>query len=1182
MPVKVRERLVETLRLDLIGPDNEHVFARELLSEPPTRWYLTGFLTPTDAPIAQRFDETSPEEIDAAVDAGGLDDATAPDRAAASTPTRRSLLPSSLGLSVLVPSGTNSLKAKVCWGDYIWEGPESESEPVIGEPEKTAEPASDETAAAPVKEGKPPADPRGENKGDSSGKGVGKILRGWRRKPRTEHVTIALPEPGNKPVQFRVPDSDGLVLVVTVRSATTECLPSGTKVVSVFLVNIRQPAEEEKKYRAFAFQACLELACDEGFVARPDPRGWGIEDEWDQRVADLQYRDVYEFAVGHGVSAQAEVEGGRCSVARTTWIPLAEVERVAPAAIPDIELRMEALGALASGDEALAKLGPLVGHYRKWIEDQKAIISSLSASRAQTARDMLLEAETIANRIEAGVALLADPDVLEAFRTANRAVARAFRQREAQRFDHKDPSRIGPPTWRPFQLAYLLMTMRGVAEPTHGDREVVDLLFFPTGGGKTEAYLALAAFAIVLRRLKSKGPDGKPTVRSAGLSVLMRYTLRLLTLDQLGRAAGLICALELERQQNKNLLGEWPFEIGLWVGQAATPNRMGHRGDKSSQRPYTAYTKTMQFQSDDRKPSPIPLEECPWCGTKFNRHSFRLVPDPNRPTDLRVHCANHTCVFHGDNCLPIVAVDEPIYRRLPCFLIATVDKFAALPWTGQTGTLFGKVDRCDRDGFYGPCDPDRGTRIPGGQLPGPDLIIQDELHLISGPLGTVAGLYETVISALAAREVEGRIIRPKIIASTATVRRADSQIRALFGHNRVSVFPPPGPNRRDSFFAETLPAGESPARLYAGVAAQGRSLKVVLLRAALALLSAGQKAWEAAGGGRVLPNPADSYMTLLGYFNSLRELGGSRRIIEDEVGTRLAEYGKRQRLESADGLFASRQIQYDVLEMTSRVGTNDVAKAKRCLALGFADGESVDVALATNMISVGLDIMRLGLMVVLGQPKMSAEYIQATSRVGRDPERPGLVVTLLNIHKPRDRSHYERFAAYHASFYRSVEATSVTPFSPRALDRALSAVLVALCRQERADLTPPRGAAEILAQRAGLDALAARIAERAKDHKADMADPDRQALYAGVLHRCGSLLDDWLNIANRAKNEGSSIQYQKEAASPPRRLLYDYFHPDLANLHPIHRRFRANRSMRDVEPSVEIFVKKLNDWGDRK
>lgn len=882
--------------------------------------------------------------------------------------------------------------------------------------------------------------------------------------------------------------------------------------------------------------------------------------------------------MGHGVAVAADHDGAQCQVVRTVWLPSAEVERVAPAQLDGVELGMEALGALEDAADARAKLQPLAAQYRQWIQQQQERIPSLNEDRAATAREMLDDAETAASRIEAGIGLLEQPDVMEAFRIANRAIARSARQRFAV-LQGKTPEEVNAPRWRPFQLAYILMTMRGIAEPTHDDRGIVDLLFFPTGGGKTEAYLGLAAFTLVLRRIRSRDANGVATIGSAGVSVLMRYTLRLLTLDQLGRAAGLSCALELEREGCESSLGEWPFEIGLWVGQAATPNYMGHQGDKSARRDYAAYTKVSRFQRNDSNPSPIPLEDCPWCGTKFDRNSFRLVPHARRPLDLRVHCANYECAFSGDRVLPIVAVDEPIYRRLPCFLIATVDKFAALPWTGETGALFGKVERYDKDGFYGPCAPDKGRPLPNRELPPPDLIIQDELHLISGPLGTVAGLYETVIDALASRHVDGVETKPKIIASTATVRRADSQIRALFGRARTTVFPPPGPDRRDSFFAKTLCAAESPARFYVGIAAQGRSLKVVLLRAALALLSAGMKAWNDAAPQGGDPNPADPYMTLLGYFNSLRELGGSRRIIEDEVKTRLAQYGRRKRFLPQDDLFVNRNIGSMVVELTSRVSTSEVAAAKRRLALAYKDDEWVDVALATNMISVGLDIVRLGLMVVLGQPKTSSEYIQSTSRVGREESRPGLVVTLLNIHKPRDRSHYERFTAYHESFYRNVEATSVTPFSPRALDRTLAPALVAYCRQMVAGLTPPQGAAAISAYRTELDRFAEGVAKRAQEHRSEMPEDEGDALYGNVLHRCRDLLDDWVNIASRAEQDGSSLQYQKESVKAPRRLLREFLDPDLANQHPIYTKFRANRSMRDVEPSVEIRVENLNDWG---
>jgi hypothetical protein len=675
----------------------------------------------------------------------------------------------------------------------------------------------------------------------------------------------------------------------------------------------------------------------------------------------------------------------------------------------------------------------------------------------------------------------------------------------------------------------------------------------------------------------------------------MRYTLRLLTLDQLGRAATLMCALELEREADPQTLGEWPFEIGLWVGQAATPNRMGSSSDDNE---YTARYKTRQYQRNDRNPAPIPLETCPWCGEKFTPASFKLHPNPDTPTDLRVICVNRACTFagHTGRTLPILSVDEPIYRRLPCFLIATVDKFAALPWTGETGALFGLVDRYDSEGFYGPCQPNGGQPVPNGRLPAPELIIQDELHLISGPLGTIAGLYETALEALCLASPDAP--RPKIIASTATVRRAADQIRALFNRRDADIFPPPGLNRRDSFFAETHAPERTHPRLYVGIAAQGRSLKVVMLRVYLALMAAAQKGYEDAcrSGCRSgfsltpleaaaeqsqakarptahpLPNPADPYLTLLGYFNSLRELGGSRRIVEDEVTTRLQHYGQRQRLNEPLGQFADRKIQFEVLELTSRVSTAEVAHAKRRLELDFAQPDRVDIALATNMISVGLDIIRLGLMVMLGQPKTSAEYIQASSRVGRDPDRPGLVVTLLNIHRPRDRSHYERFAAYHQTFYRSVEATSVTPFAPRALDRALPAVLTALMRYADPRLTPPRGAAAIDALRPLLEAaLIQRLSDRATGHAA-VADPaEAAALRQNLSDRVKDLLDSWCRLAHDHAEQGVTLQYQHEVGGTVR-LLYEFLNRDTPPLW----KFRANRSMRDVEPSINLWLETLD------
>jgi hypothetical protein len=1115
--VEIRSKLVDALRLDLIGPDAVQNLgtADEVLPQAPSRWYLTGFLVPTDAGESQKVDEDASDELDAMAEAGGTDDATAPEPPSA----RRAYMPSSIGLSVLVSAGTRQVQASVRWGDYHFD---------------------------------PPAD----------GQGWGQ----WTRTAREEQVEIELPERTGQPKEYDVPQSGGLRLAVSVRpvedAGNRAGLPAGTRSISVFLVNHRKPAPDEARDEAFAFQVQLELAFQESLVARPDVRSLD-SNEWDERVADLQYRDVCEYAVGHNVAAEAVLCDCDCRRVRTCWVPQAEVERVAPAEFTGVELSMDALAQLASGEEVRDRVGGFVAQYRQWIAAQRAKLPQMHEKRKETGEELLRLAGIAADRIEHGIELLADPQSLTAFRIANRVMARAARQRMGVMAE-KDPASIQP-KWRPFQLAFLLMNLAGIADPSHAERDVVDLLFFPTGGGKTEAYLGLAAFTLVLRRLKNPG------IASAGLTVLMRYTLRLLTLDQLGRAATLICALELERQQDVETLGDWPFEIGLWVGQAATPNRMGAKGDGDSR---SARAKTIAFQNDDRKPSPIPLEECPWCGTKFKSHSFQLVPHPDRPADLRVVCVNRGCAFSRGQPLPILSVDEPIYRRLPCFMIATVDKFAAMPWTGEVGAFFGRVQRHDREGFYGPCEPTRGQPLPGGRLLPPELVIQDELHLISGPLGTMVGLYESALDELCCREVEGRMVRPKIVASTATVRRADSQIQALFNRRQVDVFPPPGPDRRDSFFAETHSPEKSNARLYVGVAAQGRSPKVVMLRVYLAMLAAAQKAYHLEGGTKNPNNAADPYMTVLGYFNSLRELGGARRVVEDEVGNRVSGYGNRRRVGETAGAFENRKIAYEPVELTSRVSTDKVAEAKRRLSRPFSEKERVDVALATNMISVGLDITRLGLMVVSGQPKTSAEYIQATSRVGRDPQRPGLVVTILNVHRPRDRSHYERFAAYHESFYRSVEATSVTPFSPRALDRGLAGTVVALARQGHPPMTAPRDAAAILQERHCLDFVAERLAERAEAH-AKISAAEAQELRLKVRERAVDILDEWSKIAMEYSQVGAGLQYQSEVGGA-KQLLYGFLDPELKQLPARHWKFRANRSMRDVEPSVNLWLRNLD------
>ena len=1124
----VRERLVEALRLDLVGPPAGHALATERLPGwvRPSNWYLTGFLIPSGIPAERAADTDEDDDFDAEVpERAGLSEESAEDRKTA----KKGFFPSSIGLSFLVPAAARGLVATVRWGDYV------------------REEASDAS---------------------------GKTERVWRRTPR--QVDVAVPVAGGgpppdaaEPPIHDVSGSGGLQLHVVDRQLRATDLagrvPPGARAVSLFLVNRRPvPSDGEDADGAYAFQAEIDVRCDQAFLPRPDLRAdrVGALSDWDEQVADLHHVGVPEYATGHGVSADWEVTGGACRVVRTTWMPGAAVEKTATVDPPGVALSMDALGALADASAVEAALGPLPAAYRAWIEARRAEVAALDGTRRETADELLRLAGIAAGRIERGIAVLAaDADALDAFRVANRAVARALQQRTG----------AAAPRWRTFQLAFLLLNLPGIAEPAAPDRQIVDLLFFPTGGGKTEAYLGLAAFAMVLRRLRHPGDGG---LAGAGVSVIMRYTLRLLTLDQLGRAAGLVCALELEREQAGERYGAWPFEIGLWVGKAATPNVLGHKGEKRSD---SARKKVSAFKRDPHgEPSPIPLENCPWCGKRFTPDSFSLRPDADRPRALRLVCSSFACDFSGDRALPVVAVDESLYRRLPAFLIATVDKFASLPWVGPSGALLGGADRHDADrqdegGFLGATEPSRGTSLAAPLAP-PDLIIQDELHLITGPLGTLVGLYETAIETLAARTVDGRVVRPKIVASTATVRRAQDQIQALFARPATQVFPPPGPDRRDAFFARVVPAAETPARRYLGLATPGRNPKVLMRRVLVALMGAAQRSWREAGGKRNHENPADPYMTVLAYFNSLRELGGGRRIVEEEVQNTLKEYGTRRRIGEQRGLFHDRRTFSEVLELTSRVSTNQVADARRRLDLRFHESGRVDCAIATNMISVGLDIQRLGLMVVLGQPKTHAEYIQATSRVGRDDRRPGLVVTLLNVHKPRDRSHYERFRHYHDTFYRSVEAGSVTPFAARALDRGLAGALVALARHSDPALGPARGAERIAAVRPALErTLLAAFLDRVREQPLDELELAERL--RSVQNRIGDLLDSWRTIWAGYHDAGVALQYQKYEEQTPKPLLREMLETQFESEH--HRKFRANRSLRDVEPDVDLVLKDL-------
>ena len=1120
-----RDHLVRALEADLIGPydlpePGRSDTSEEVLRIPPSRWYLTGFLAPAEK---REVDEPTDDEL-----AAGPDDPV--EAASPAGPKRKHILPASLGLSVILPAADGAgddLVARVSWADY-----RAETEPVESADGSEAERTVWRRHPQPVRDVRVPLD-------------AVRLARG-----------------------VEVPDAPGVWLMGRIAAASAPGLDDGARAVSVFLVNRRGAGPAGKNDEHMLFQVRLQLLYERGFVPRPNRRGEGSVDG-DEAIADLQFREHFEWAVGHGVSTRAVVEAavdGSQSVRRvtTSWIPTAEVRGVKAGGVEGVEIRMERLAELTGGDALREELRKLPKAYEAWI-DGEAERDPGSAGRRATRDRLVRDARRAAERIREGIQLLAaDEEVREAFCLMNGAMAQQARQ--LRRLKPSDE-----PAWRLFQLAFVLLNLPSLADDGHPDRERVELIYFPTGGGKTEAYLGVIATALLLRRLRGASRlDG-----GDGVAVILRYTLRLLTLDQLKRAATLICALELERRTQPERLGTTRFAVGLWVGRSATANTLKDVKDK------IARFKDSRGRTGD---SPFPLTHCPWCGAEIDRDGISLIPSRSQPEAVRVTCIDDDCHFHVDQSpdgLPVLFVDEQIYRELPAFLIATVDKFAMMPWRGETGMLFGRAQWRSGGRFYGPLDgaPRDGRRLPEGLRP-PELIVQDELHLISGPLGTMVGLYETVVEALCERRRDGEVTRPKVIAATATVRQATQQIRALFGRGDApAVFPPPGLDDGETFFA-TLDKN-APGRLYVGLAAPGRAMKALLLRAYLTLLGAGRHLFEERNQGLGLDAPerqnVDAYMTLVGYFNSLRELGGMRRLVEDEVVTRVGKISERVPENAvAERWCLDRELQHEPVELTSRETTGRIADTKSRLELAYGGKGAVDVLLASNMISVGIDISRLGLMVVAGQPKTTAEYIQATSRVGRRAEvAPGLVVTCFNVHKSRDRSHYEHFEAYHQSFYRDVEASSLTPFSAPALERGLAGALLALTRLGHPDLTRNADAVRITEHRAMGEAAVRALASRAGVHRS--LDEATLRRLEDELETLGKrILDAWESVVDEASRAAGGRTYSpydrdKRGGRP---LLFTVLDDDRPPRHSDDGRFAAPTSMRDVEPTVHLWLER--------
>ena len=827
---------------------------------------------------------------------------------------------------------------------------------------------------------------------------------------------------------------DGMFL-----SVEAFCRPSpsaGEQLLTVCLVNRHQAGASIDEFCLFQSHFAVEVLLDgrPHPVIRPYP-ALPMEkmDEEELNLA-LLYREFETFAIGHGCAAnwgQTQADSGVSEVS-AECLPTFEAPSIAPdikrADGSLIEVGMAALAGLIPGNDGLDQIAAVIEDYSDWIA-RKTEEAKLLPSKFETpASANLLSCLGSLDRMRRGFAYLkGNPEAMEAFRLANLAILLQQTRQNDRREVVYDPAKrtihhsrpfsegspLSPPQgkgkWRPFQIAFFVMSLESTANGTSADREIVELIWFPTGGGKTEAYLGLSAFSMFLRRLRQPS--------DVGVDVLMRYTLRLLTAQQFQRAAGLICAMEYLRKERHQKLGQTPFSIGIWLGGDTTPN--------SSK---DAATRLSELQRNSHKAeNPFLITKCPWCAAQMGplklapnvpRSVPRVLGYEKRGTAVIFRCTDQQCPFFNE--LPIFVVDEEVYLHSPSLVIGTVDKFAMLAWRPEARSLFG-LDA-------------GGKRI---QSP-PTLIIQDELHLISGPLGTMVGLYEVLIEELCTDYRTGTI-RPKLVSSTATIRRYKDQIKALYARESVSLFPPSGLETSDSFFARySIEADGTPSRgrKYVGINAPGLgSLQTTQVRTFSALLQAPV---------HLSPAERDPWWTLVAFFNSLRELGTTLSLFQSDIPDYLKAFKSRTGIPYSD----LRRLKH-VIELTGRLSSEEIPESIAALeATCNSTANSVDVCLASNILEVGIDIDRLSLMAVVGQPKTTSQYIQVTGRVGRKWwERPGLVVTIYGASKPRDRSHFEKFRSYHERLYAQVEPTSVTPFSPPALDRGLHAVMAGYVRQ---------------------------------------------------------------------------------------------------------------------------------------
>lgn len=790
---EVRQKIIEALRKDLVGPLEEN----EVLDESPMFEYLTGMLYPQVLVDCMEMEQ----ELDADVDRTEQDSNYTPqpdeDDNEPMTATKFSQQ-STIGMSFYLRKDTNKIKAVVSWGDYI----------------KSTEKYTNE-------------------------KGEEKTRPLYTRQAMSETVEVDFSSFG-KHQDYPLPVDSNLHLYVTkiglqndymlVTMHLTNKRPKGNSALDSIIFQVQIEAFSEEREDCFvAENICRDILAPDEFYYAQRPifgRGRGCAMMWEsvnEKYASKVYTSFipeYEFP-----GVRATIDG-----------------------FADDHFSMSFMARPKHKEETIARLRALSDAYASWIE--KTLVNDMRMAdaefKAKIGDDVIIKCNLALKRIVEGINLIESGNTaFEAFCFMNSVMSlqrsiSSYSKKYGKGIECNFSEFVDPRKkenlfcWRPFQIAFVLMNLNGIVNPTHADREIVDLLYFPTGGGKTEAYLGLIAFTIANRRLRNG--ENSEFNSDGGVTAILRYTLRLLTTQQRDRLTKMVIAAEMERQRQYPRYGKEPISIGFWVGGGVTPNKFDDLKDNPDYPDAARNNKNLLYKQ---------LLTCPFCGKELIKDNYHIDYDKK---SVEIYCEDENCIFYkykmpSRMSIPVYLVDEEIYNKCPTVILATVDKFANLPWNPSSNALFGRVDRkCERDGYIAMGVKHETRHIAVGNLPAakvidikpfapPELIVQDELHLITGPLGTIYGAYETIIQDLCSYEKDGRKILPKYVVSTATIKNAHEQIRCLYGRKKSMQFPANGFEIGDSFFIKEISIEDKPFRKYVGISASGQSMKTTTLRA---------------------------------------------------------------------------------------------------------------------------------------------------------------------------------------------------------------------------------------------------------------------------------------------------------------------------------------------------------------